>query len=343
VEIVEVDGSYGEGGGQILRTAAAFSVILGKQTHVTKIRSGRKVPGLRQQHSSALEILRQVSGGTLEGASVGSTEIRFTPGKVKGGSLSFDLGTAASITLVLQAVIPAVALAGASLNLELAGGTDVPWSPTYDYFAFVVREAFSRIGISFSSEAQRRGYYPRGGGRVRVTVGPCLSVSPFTMVDLQPKPTANLVSRCGSLPRHVAERQLGSAVSGLKARGISVANTVVSVEDSYSPGSSILVQSSGAGFVVGADSIGARGKRAEEVGAEAADRFSSTCESRACVDSNLADMVAPILALSRGDSRVRIPEVTKHLETSLYVAKLFTGCEWSAAKDGRSSILNISH
>lgn len=342
MERVEVDGSYGEGGGQVLRTAATFSVILGRPIRVTGIRSGRKVPGLRRQHASALEILRVISGGRLEGAEVGSTEITFVPDEVKGGELKFDLGTAASITLVLQAVIPAAALSGASLGLELVGGTDVPWSPTYDYFTNVVREAFSRMGVRFSCKVLRRGYYPRGGGRVSVEVEPCGPVNPLSLAAPPPRPSANLVSRCGKLPRHVAQRQLDSAAYALEARGIALAGSTITEEESDSPGSSILAYALAPEMMVGSDSIGSKGKRAEEVGKEAADRFASVCESGASIDSNLADMVAPVLALSKGTSRVRIPQVSQHLETSLYVAKLFTACEWSAKKDGQSFILSVS-
>ena len=170
MEAVEVDGSFGEGGGQILRTAAAFAIALHRPIHVTGIRAGRRVPGLRQQHVSALEILRAVSGGRRAGCSVGSSEISFQPGSGSETSLFFDLRTAASITLVLQAVVPAVALSGRRLSLELVGGTDVPWSPTFDYFATVVRHAFSMVGVGFSAETLSRGYYPRGGGRARVSI-----------------------------------------------------------------------------------------------------------------------------------------------------------------------------
>jgi RNA 3'-phosphate cyclase len=343
VERVEIDGSYGEGGGQILRTAAAFSVISGRPIRVTKIRSGREVPGLRQQHLSALEILRQVSGGSLEGARVGSTEIAFAPGTVKGGKLSFDLRTAASITLVLQAVIPAAALSGIPLSLALVGGTDVPWSPTFDYFATVVKAAYARIGIRFSSVASRRGYYPRGGGRVSVEIEPCGAVVPLSMLSPPTTRSAFLVSRCGHLPRHVAERQLASAVTTLRAKGIEVAESSIVQEDSDSPGSSILAYSITPEVIAGGDSIGARGKPAEEVGREAADHFAAACESGACIDSNLADMVAPLVSLSKETSRFRVPSVTLHLETSLYVARLFTGCEWRAEKDGTSSVVSISH
>ena len=342
MEIVEVDGSYGEGGGQILRTAAAFAVVSGKGIHVTKIRSGRNPPGLRQQHSSALKILAEICGGGLDGAEVGSAEVSFLPGKARTGRFSFDLGTAASITLVLHAVVPAAAVAGVKLSLELTGGTDVPWSPTYDYFAVVAREALSRIGIGFSSEAERRGYYPRGGGRVRVEVQPCPQIKPLTMVEPQGEYPATIMSRCGHLPAHVAERQMRSAAATLQKRGIAVVEANSRADDSDSAGSSILVSSTKGSGVVGADSIGAKGRPAEEIGAEAAARFADVRESKACLDSNLADMVAPLLALSGGTSRLRVPEVTRHLETSLHVAELFTGCEWESRRDGDSYIVTIS-
>lgn len=342
METLEVDGSYGEGGGQILRTAACFSIAVQKPIHVTRIRAGRETPGLRQQHASALEILRSVSGGTLEGCNLGSTEITFRPGRVVAGSLFFDLKTAASITLVLQAVIPAVALSGTGATFELVGGTDVPWSPTFDYFAVVVREAFSRIGLNFKAAALRRGYYPRGGGRVKVSVergGPPKAIMLSYPPDM---PRAMVVSRSGNLPEHVARRQLEAAAAALRSGGISVEKTEFSGEQSSSPGSSILVYELSAGRVAGSDGIGSRGKSSEKVGAEAAENFMRTTSLGASVDPNLADMIAPVLALAKHESKLRIPGMTKHIETSLHVAQLFTGCNYSVSADGPSSLLTIS-
>jgi RNA 3'-phosphate cyclase len=342
MERVEVDGSFGEGGGQILRTAAAFSIALRRPIHVSNIRAGREVPGLRQQHVSALEILRAVSCGKLEGCKVGSSEIAFEPGEGADDSLFFDLKTAASITLVLQAVVPAVSLSGRTLSLELVGGTDVPWSPTLDYVSTVLRGAFSALGIRFSIEVLSRGYYPRGGGRVKVAVEKCSLPESLTMVDAPAAVDASIVSRCCSLPEHVARRQMESAKAVLASKRMRVKESSFSKEESASPGSSILVWNSATGRIVGADSLGARGKSAETVGQEAAERFAAIAESKACVDSNLADMLAPVLCLARGESRLRIPAATKHLETSLHVAKLFTSCEYSIVSQGASSVVRIS-
>jgi RNA 3'-phosphate cyclase len=341
METLEVDGSYGEGGGQILRTAAALSIITHRPIHVTKIRAGRDRPGLRSQHAACLKILRDLSGGRLDGAEVGSEEITFAPGAVEKTSMAVDLRTAASATLVLQAVVPAVSLSGASVRLDLVGGTDVPWSPPFDYFASVVREGFRLIGINFSASAPKRGYYPRGGGRVESQIEPCRALKGLELAGpLEHQPT-RVVSRCGGLPRRVAERQLDSAVSVLRRNGWNVGEQTVSEEESDSPGTSIVLTEIGNGFVLGADALGARGKRAEDVGKEAGDSFAALRWSGACLDSCLADMLAPILPLAEGESRLLVPRVTRHLTTSLYVAGLFTNFSHSFEKKGDSTCLSI--
>jgi len=329
VEYVEVDGSRGEGGGQILRTAVAFSAILGRPVRIEKIRGGRQVPGLKRQHVSALRVLANVFAGALEGASEGSSVVTFAPGEQRKEKLSLDMGTAASITLVLQAVIPAVALARSHLDLELVGGTDVPWSPTYDFFAEVVRAAYERIGIEFTVAASRRGYYPRGGGKVTAAIWPSAGLRPLALAGKQEVKEVLLVSRCGGLPRHVAERQLGSATADLVQAGFGIASTKLTEEQSDSPGSSILAYHVGPSAYIGTDGIGAKGKRAEEVGRETAARFIGAARSGGCFDSNLADMVIPLLSLAPGESRVAIPPLTPHLVSGLELASQFTGCSWS--------------
>jgi RNA 3'-phosphate cyclase len=342
MEFVEVDGSQGEGGGQILRTAVSFSSILGRPVRVVNIRAGRETPGLKRQHLSALKVLAKVFGGELKGAEVGSSVITFVPGGARLGSLSLDMGTAASITLVLQAVIPAVALTRSRLSLDLVGGTDVPWSPTFDYFQHIVREAYESIGIRFGLTAKRRGYYPRGGGAVSAVIEPSYGVLPLDLTAKPMIPGANLLSRCGSLPRHVAERQLASASSSLGEAGIRVLVTAESEEQASSPGSSVLVYFVGNGAFIGADAIGAKGKPAEEVGGEAARRFASAVKSGASVDSNLADMVIPLLSLSQEPSEVRVPDVTEHLRSGLALAAQFTSARWSVHDEGDSAVVSVT-
>ena len=342
MDVLNVDGSRGEGGGQILRTAAAFSAILGRPVRVERIRAGRRVPGLKRQHASALHVLARVTGGRVEGAVEGSSEVSFFPGDARTGSLSLDMGTAASITLVLQAVVPAVALSGRRTRLDLAGGTDVPWSPTFDYFANVVREAFRQVGIEFDATAERRGYYPRGGGRVVASVEPSSGVKPMDLVSRGDLPGVRVVSRCGALPRRVAERQLSAASRLLEGGGIEVSAGEASEAPSDSPGSSVLVYSAGAAALLGADAIGAKGKPSEEVGREAAARFAAEARSGACLDSNLADMVIPLLSLAPSPSRVKVREVTSHLATGLEIARQFTSCTWETELRAGCAVVRVA-
>ena len=339
---VEVDGSQGEGGGQILRTAVVFSVVKQVPVRVVNIRAGREVPGLRRQHLSALKVLASVFAGELQGANDGSTEVRFVPGKPRLDSFSADMGTAASITLVLQAVVPAVALSGSRLTLELTGGTDVPWSPTFDYFRSVAVGGYGAIGVDAVVGALRRGYYPRGGGVVTAEIGPSASLKPLDLVGRPPVTAALLTSRCGMLPKRVGERQAQAAAEELSRSGVRVERAEVSEEQSSSPGTSVLVHSVGEGFYLGSDAIGAKGKPAEEVGREAADGYLSALESGACMDSHLADMLMPLLSLAPGPSKVAVPEVTPHLESGLRLAEQFTSCGWSAHREGKATVVAVA-
>jgi len=340
--MLEVDGSYGEGGGQILRTALTFSIVMKRPIRVTKIRAGRVVPGLKRQHVATLKVLGEVFDCELTGATEGSSEVSFVPGPLRLRSLVIDMMTAASITLVLQTVVPAVALSGSSLTIELRGGTDVPWSPTFDYFDIVVRRAFTAMGIAFRTDATRRGYYPRGGGRVKAVVEPCRSIQPMHLDRSPSLGAVDIVSRCAMLPRHVAERQVTTAGDLLRERGVVVGDARVFEEQADSPGSSILASCTGDSFYLGSDAIGARGKASEEVGREAAEGILSSVAARACVDANLADMLAPLLSLAPGPSELRVPRVSKHLETSIYVAKLFRPCNYTAEPNGAGMVVAIA-
>ena len=172
MELLKIDGSYGEGGGQIIRTAVTLSSITGKAVEIENIRKNRDVPGLRPQHLAGIKILAKICNAKVDGLHIGSTMLRFFPSKISDAALKENVGTAGSIPLILQILIPAVSISKKNLKLSIVGGTDVAWSPTSNYTKFVLREVYSRIGINFSINIKKRGYYPKGDGFVDIQVSP---------------------------------------------------------------------------------------------------------------------------------------------------------------------------
>jgi RNA 3'-terminal phosphate cyclase (ATP) len=333
-DLVKIDGSQGEGGGQILRTAISLSAITGKPIEVSNIRANRTNPGLRPQHMAGIRIIADLFHAKSENLKVGAEWIRFSPSdKFEGGSIKFDIGTAGSIPLILMTVVPPVSLSNNSLQIEVTGGTDVKASPTIDYIKHIVAKSYLSIGPKFSVDVLKRGYYPKGGGVVRCTIKPCKTPGTIELLAteyLEPK----IISVCSQLPIHVAKRQISSALIALEKKDIRCSNYTASIETSISPGSSILVYSaSDFGLYVGGDSIGELGKRAEAVGTEAAMRFLDSTLAQATVDPFLADMLVLPLALSKGRSRYRVGRVTQHLLTNLHVVSQVIGCKYSIEQE----------
>lgn len=342
-DLVKIDGSQGEGGGQIIRTAISLSAITGKPVEVTNIRANRSNPGLRPQHITAIKIIAELFHAEFENLKIGAEWIRFLPSdKFKGGSVKFDVGTAGSIPLILMTVVPAVSLSNNSLQIEVIGGTDVKASPTIDYVKHIVAESYRSIGVNFSVDVLKRGYYPKGGGVVQSTIQPCKRPGTIELLNTRHNIEPKIISVCGQLPQHVAKRQISSAMIALEKKEIRCSNYTASIETSVSPGSSILVYSaSDFGLYVGGDSIGELGKRAEVVGKEAADRFLESMLANAPVDPFLADMLVLPLALSKGTSRYRIGGVTPHLLTNLHVASEINECKYSIKQQGRTYVVII--
>lgn len=341
--IVRIDGSYGEGGGQILRSAIALSIITNKPIEVFNIRAKRPNPGLRAQHVAAINILADIFNARAENVSIGSSSIRFIPSKgINKEYARVDIGTAGSITLVLQALIPAVSISGNRLSIELVGGTDVKWSPSIDYVRYVLRQAYAMLGIRFNIEVKRRGYYPVGNGIVYAGIEPCYNLRSIELVSA-PRIEPSMVSVCSNLPKHVADRQIAGALAFLEGNGVRCKAYSSSIEPAESPGSSILVYAtSDYGPFIGGDAVGEKGKRAEHVGREAAEKFIKSYSSNVTVDPYLADMLVLPLSLAKGKSIYIIDEVTEHLTTNLYVAGMITGCRYSISKvNGNSYMLTI--
>ncbi len=326
-EMIEIDGSYGEGGGQILRTSVSLSALTLKPVRITKIRAGRPKPGLKRQHMASIDLTAQLVNAKVRGLKEGSTEIEFIPSERASGRFRYDIGTAGSISLLLQAVLPPAILSGGTIRLELKGGTDVSWSPPIDYVQEVFLPIIRRMGPDVEIVMRRRGHYPKGGGLVSVGITPCDSISNVDLVEFGRLKGISGISHCVRLPSHIADRQAKAAERVLVKKGLPI-DTIV--RESYprnsdphlGPGSGIVLWAeSEKGLRVGADLLGSRGKRAEEVGVEAASKLIDELETRRAVDSHIADMLVPYVVLAKGVSKIGVTRITSHLETNIWAAK----------------------
>jgi RNA 3'-terminal phosphate cyclase (GTP) len=321
MEWVEIDGSYGEGGGQILRTSVALSVITGKAVRITKIRANRSNPGLRPQHLHGILALKELSNARVKGASVGSTELEFVPRKPEPKHIKVPVTTAGSITLVLQALLPAMAFTGGSF--EITGGTDVPWSPPVDYLKHVTLHALRKMGLEVELEIKRRGHYPKGGGLVVGKVEPWEERKPLKAVELGRIERFGGISHATNLPAHVAERQAKAARERLEEFYNVPAEIETEVSRSLGPGSGVVVWAETDNLRLGGDALGKRGKPAETVGREAADELIEALTTRMAVDRFLGDQLVPFLAFAGGE--IGVSEITNHLLTNVWVVERFFG------------------
>ncbi len=323
-EIIAIDGSQGEGGGQVVRTSVALSAITGRACHLTKIRARRANPGLAAQHLAAVEAARQLAAASVEGAKPGSTELLFRPSAIASGRFHIAVGTAGAATLVLQAAIPIALHAPGPVEITVTGGTDVSWSPLAAYLETVLLVHLSRLGMDVRMSIIKHGVHPKGGGEVRVDVTPW-DARPATPIELLEQGTPQRLDILSladeTLARaRVAERQVDGFVAAADPAWGPIAPRLSYVR-MRNPGTSILARLTTTATVLGASAIGARGKPAERVGREAASRLEAEWASGAAVDRHLADQIVPFLGLLGG--RVRTSEITPHTETNMRVAERF--------------------
>jgi len=319
--MIVIDGSYGEGGGQILRTSVALSVITGKPVKIVKIRANRPNPGLRPQHLHGILALKELSNAKVKGAQVGSTVLEFIPGKAEPKHIRVPIKTAGSITLVLQALLPAMAFTGGSF--EITGGTDVPWSPPVDYLKNVTLFALEKMGLKVELELKRRGHYPRGGGLVTGRVEPWEEMKPLEAVEWSRIERFGGISHAANLPAHVAERQAKAAKERLEELYNVPVEIETEVSRSLGPGSGIVVWAGTDSLRLGGDALGKRGKLAEVVGREAADELIEALTPGKAADRFLGDQLIPFLAFAGGE--IGVAEITNHLVTNVWVVEQFLG------------------
>jgi len=336
-DIITIDGSMGEGGGQIFRTALAYAAVTRRPVKIFNIRAKRSNPGLRPQHLSALRALAKITKAEVRGDYVGSMEVMFKPRKIEGGEIAIDPGTAGSISLIIQAVLPTLLYAERKSIVTIKGGTDVPWSPPIDAIRYVLIPALRSIGVNAQLEVIRRGHYPRGGGIVKLVVEPITEpLKPIILKEQGKILRIKGISHCVKLPKHVAERQAKSAEQILRNAGIT--DTIdISLEwyppekdPHLGPGSGIVLWAeTTTNALLEYDSLGARGKRAEKVGEEAANGLVEQIKRGGAVDVHHTDQLILFMALAKGNSEIYSSEISLHTLTAIEVAKIIIGANFN--------------
>jgi RNA 3'-terminal phosphate cyclase (ATP) len=322
--VLTLDGSHGEGGGQILRTALSLAVLLGRPVSLTRIRAARPKPGLRPQHQTVVRALAKISDAEVVGDALGSTELRFVPRTLRGGDHCFDIGairgSAGSVTLLFQALLLPLAFAPAPSRLSLLGGTHVPGSPPVPYLSDAYLPALGRIGVRAEVRLRRWGWYPAGGGELEATIQPVTRLGGFVAEGPAGLDSVRGLSAVSRLPRSIAERQRRRAVERLAAAGVSTEIAVAEDSTARGPGTVLFLTVPGrAGFTA----LGRRGVPAERVADEAVDELLAFRTSGAAVDDHLADQLVPFLAVAGEPSVLTSPTASSHLRTVVWVVQQF--------------------
>lgn len=338
--MIEIDGSYGEGGGSIVRNAVALSAYTSKSIHIKNIRAKRPKPGLMPQHFNAVKAVAILSHAKCDKLKTGSKEFTFKPQSLHGGKIEIDIKTAGSITMVLQAFMIPAAFADSSVEITIKGGTDVRWSPPVDYLKNVTLKIIGKMGYKGKIDLIRRGHYPRGGGVVKFKIKPIKKLNPVKFIDLQYNKIRG-ISHAVNLPEHVAIRQAESAEKILSANGIKSEIEIEHTNNSLGPGSGITLWSDG-DIPVGGSHIGERGLKAEKVGQLAAEEILFHISRGAALDKYMADQIIPYITIS-GNSKVKIAELTSHALTNIYIAELLLNKKISIeGRIGEVSIIKIN-
>ncbi len=327
---VNIDGSFGEGGGQVLRTSLVLSAITGQPLHIYNIRAARSKPGLQAQHLTSVRAAAAICGAELEGAAMGSQSLVFRPAHLpQAGEYVFDVteargsGSAGATTLVLQTVLLPLALAEGETHVTIRGGTHAPFSPPFPYIHHVYLPTLWRMGVRAQVELQRYGWYPAGGGEISLKVQANGSMlRPITLTERGELRQVLGTAAVSNLPSHIAQRMANRAVNVLKDAGIQSRVEAVHVE-ATGPGAGIFLIAEYEHGVAGFTAYGRKGLPSERVADSACHDLIAYHRSNAATDLHLADQLVLPAVLAKEPSRWTTCRVTQHLLTNAWVVRQF--------------------
>ncbi|RYX81629.1 RNA 3'-terminal phosphate cyclase [bacterium] len=340
-DLLSIDGSFGEGGGQIIRTSVSLAAMTGRAIEVYNVRARRSKPGLQPQHVAAVRAAAAICQAQLTGDSVGSTYFRFEPQcPVVAGNYHFEIGTAGATPLVVQTVLLPLALATGASTVRVTGGTHVPHSPPAEYLEAVYVPALKSVGLDVAFSYESAGFYPRGGGEVNVRVGGSGVIQPLEWRESGTLQEIRAFIVTANLPDHVAKR--GAETVERHIKGIKLENRK---KTSLGPGAATVIVARGESGLGGFSAIGAKNKPMEQVAEEPALEFLNWKKSGAACDEHLADQLVLPLAFASGPSHWTTAIVTEHLRTVIWVVQQFLDVEARIEEntDGGGMVLMSPH
>lgn len=333
--MIVIDGSVGEGGGQVVRTAVSLSAITGKAVKIINIRAKRCKPGLRPQHLKGILACKKMCNGSLKGGKIWSREIEFIPGKIQGGRYEIDVGTAGSTALILQMLIPVSLYAPSDVEIEMTGGTNVKWSIDFEYMKHIFGYYMKVMGINYYIKLIKHGFYPKGGGKVFARISPgkpkplnLIKRGKFECVDVRAIAEESLKIK------NVAERELKSFRKVLKPD-----REFIEYYKAACPGTSIHAHAHYKNCKLGSSVIGEKGITAEKLGMMCALSLKKQMDSGACVDEWMADQILPYMAFA-GKGKIRVTEITQHAKTNVKIIENFLPVRFNL--DDEKKIISVS-
>ena len=320
--MLEIDGSQGEGGGQVLRTSLALSIVTGKPFRLFKIRAGRKSPGLKKQHLACVRAAKQISNAEVVGDELNSTDLTFSPQGIHAGQYRFSIGSAGSAALVYQTVLPPLLHADGPSFVMIEGGTHAAWAPPFDFLQHSFIPMMERMGASVTLSAERLGFYPAGGGLLHARIHPWVDRQPFELLELMSS-SLSATAYISNLPRHIAERALRKV-----KQAFVLDDDLLNVADvsSPGPGNALCIYSHSNQVTEVATAFGKRGKKSEDVAREAIKEMLSYLDSGAPVGEYLADQLIVPMALGAGGT-FRTAEPSLHTRTNIETVRQFLDVE----------------
>lgn len=342
-DLLLIDGSRGEGGGQILRTTLSLAVLLRQPVEIRDIRVNRAKPGLRPQHLAAVRALAQIGDAQVSGDAIGSTALRFAPRGIRGGEHRFSIGTAGSVTLLSAAILPPLLFASTPSTVVIEGGTHVPLSPVFHYMNEILLPFLRGMGADISATLDRWGWYPRGGGACTLRITPCHGLRALQIPARGELRGLDLVLGLAGLPLHIVEREENRVRTHLREYDRMIRRRF---DPAASPGQGnvlFLVGSyrhSRAGF----SALGRKGKPAEQVADELCRQWLEFEAGSGSIDRYLADQIVLYLALASGDSYLVTERVTRHLTTNIGIIEHFLPVRFRLdEEDGSIAVTGMAH